>query len=89
MRTDTKSIILLIMLLLLCATMSLTLVGCDDEKKPVIHWKVYRENAPKDFTIWVMPEEPDIEGAFVCWEQDGNAVCISGKITIQSFIAGE
>jgi len=66
-----------------------TLYGCDDDKKPIIHWKVYRENAPKDFTLWTMPNEPKLKEGFVCWEQDGNNICVSGKLTIQSYIAGE
>jgi hypothetical protein len=69
--------------------LGLSLVACDDEKKPIIHWKVYRENAPKDFTLWTMAEEPEINGGFVCWEQEGTDICVSGKITIQSYIAGE
>jgi hypothetical protein len=80
-----------IVALLLILTAAVILVGCDeDEKKPIIHWKVFRENADGNYTMWTMTEKPEAEEGFLCWtEKEGNEICISGKITLQSFIAGE
>jgi len=79
-----------IILVLLVLLFSFGLTACEDEKEPIIHWKVFRENIDGDYTMWTMPTEPELDDGFVCWTDDkGNKIKISGKITIQSFVAGE
>lgn len=76
----------LLMLILLCGFIS----ACEDEKEQIIHWQVYRENLNGDYTVWSMPEKPEFNEGFVCWtDKEDNHICVTGKLTIKSFVAGE
>lgn len=66
------------------------LVACEEEKKPIFHYKVYQEKADGSYTLWTMKEKPSIDEGFVYWERpDGTDLYISGSITVESFIVGE
>ena len=70
-------------------SMGALLVACDDEKSPVWHYKVYRENFDGTYTLWTMNEKPDRNEGFLCWtKKDGSEFCISGKITIEPYQVG-
>ena len=81
----------LIITLALVIGFTTVLTGCDDDgPQKIIHYRVYRENSDKSQTLWVVPTEPETKGALVCWRKDdGMQFCISGKITIEQFVAGE
>ena len=64
-------------------------LGCDEDEKPVYHWKVFRENSDGNYTMWSMPKKPKMENGFACWDlDDGTSICISGKLTIESYQVG-
>jgi hypothetical protein len=67
------------------------IAGCDDDKpEKIVHWKVFRENLDGSHTLWVMPKKPELEEGFACWtNKNGDDVCVTGKLTIQSFVTGE
>lgn len=79
-----------VLLVLLLSAIGIFLPGCDDEDKPVWHYKVYRENLNDDTnTMWIMQEKPEMDEGFLCWEKDGGGeFCISGKITIDTYQVG-
>jgi hypothetical protein len=79
------------LLLILCiAMLGLSLAACEDEEKPILHYKVYQEKADGSYTLWVMKEKPNYDGGFVYWDRDdGTRICVSGSITVESFKVGE
>lgn len=81
--------IFFVLLLIICV-LGMTLIACDEDKKPIFHYKIYQEKADGSYILWTMKDKPKFDNGFVYWEQeDGNNIYIGGNITVETFKVGE